>query len=72
VAANCHNKGLNVIVIRCTYIDVHSYMQCQCIKPNSLAIFQKEKKKKANLLMYKGYEVIAEEPKEYSAVKLHC
>jgi len=34
--------------------------------------FPEGEKKKANLLMYKGFEVIAEEPKEYSAVKLHC
>jgi hypothetical protein len=38
----------------------------------TVLLFSRGRKKKANLLMYKGFEVIAEEPKEYSAAKLHC
>lgn len=63
IECHCHKMHLH----RCSQLYAMPMHQTK-----QSCYFPEGEKKKANLLMYKGFEVIAEEPKEYSAVKLHC
>jgi hypothetical protein len=50
--------------------DFHSNMQCQRIKANTVFLSSRGKKE-GKPFTGQGFEVIAEGPKKYNAVKLH-